>query len=70
MYEATSERDFLTDPVVDRTKFAEAVSLASSVIAKIQQPDPSETGLLDSPPKPRHRNYNILASDYTYVVFL
>lgn len=43
--------------------------MTSSVLAKIQQPDPSESGLFDSPPKPRHRNYNILASEYTAFEF-
>ncbi|KAE9396725.1 glycosyltransferase family 24 protein [Gymnopus androsaceus JB14] len=44
---------------LDRASIAHTVSMASSVIAAIQQPDPSEVGL------PRNRNYRTLESNYT-----
>ena len=42
--------------------------MTASVIAAIQEPDPSETGLFDKPPTPRSRAYRLLESDYTWVV--
>ncbi|KAF5330129.1 hypothetical protein D9611_010543 [Ephemerocybe angulata] len=58
-------KDIAPELTEDKFEFANQIAFASSVISKMQQPDPSESGLLDSPPKPRHRNYNMLASDYT-----
>lgn len=52
--------------IFSRLQFAEVAAHASSIIAKIQQPDPSESGLFDSGAKPRHRNYNLLDSEYRY----
>uniref|UniRef100_A0A8H8CJL8 Glycosyltransferase family 24 protein n=1 Tax=Psilocybe cubensis TaxID=181762 RepID=A0A8H8CJL8_PSICU len=49
----------------DRNKFANVVSLASSVIAATQQPDPSEAGLFDKPLIVRQRGYQLLDSEYT-----
>jgi len=39
--------------------------MASSVISSIQIPDPSESGLFDTPYRPRNRNYRILEADHT-----
>ena len=50
-----------------REDFAELVSIASSIVSSIQQPDPSEAGLFNAPQRPRLRNYQKLASTYTYV---
>jgi len=47
--------------------FGHLVAMASSVIASNQQPDPSQTGLFDTPPKPRQRNYELLSDNYTCV---
>ncbi|PPQ88795.1 hypothetical protein CVT25_010481 [Psilocybe cyanescens] len=49
----------------DKYKFANVVSMASSVIAATQQPDPSEAGLFDAPLRPRQRSYQLLDSEYT-----
>jgi UDP-glucose:glycoprotein glucosyltransferase len=56
-------------PLTDlfRDSFAHLVSMACSVIWSIQLPDPSEAGLFDAPPKPRQRNYQFLANNYTFV---
>lgn len=48
--------------------FAQAVSLASSVISSIHLPDASEVGLFNAPLKPRRRNYQLLGGKYVYVV--
>ncbi|RXW17921.1 hypothetical protein EST38_g7933 [Candolleomyces aberdarensis] len=58
-------KDVVPELIEDKLQFAELASLASSIIAKIQQPDPSESGLFDSGAKPRHRNYNLLDSEYS-----
>ena len=42
--------------------------MTASVIAAIQEPDPSETGLFDKPPTPRSRAHRLLESGYTWVV--
>ena len=46
------------------------MSIASSIVSSIQQPDPSEAGLFNAPPRPRLRNYQKLGSAYTYVLVL
>ena len=43
------------------------MSIASSIVSSIQQPDPSEAGLFNAPQRPRLRNYQKLGSTYTYV---
>ncbi|PIL30079.1 hypothetical protein GSI_07656 [Ganoderma sinense ZZ0214-1] len=48
-----------------REDFAELVSVASSIVSSIQQPDPSEAGLFNAPQRPRLRNYQRLSSTYT-----
>lgn len=53
----------------DRTSYAHLVSMASSVVAAIQMPDPSESGLFDAPPRPRQRGYRLLDSNYTSFEF-
>ncbi|KIM46645.1 glycosyltransferase family 24 protein [Hebeloma cylindrosporum] len=53
----------------DRYLFADIASMASSVIASTQQPDPSEVGLFDAPPKPRQKTYQLLDSNYTTFEF-
>jgi UDP-glucose:glycoprotein glucosyltransferase len=45
--------------------YADIVSVAASVISAIQQPDPSEFSLLDTPPRPRQRPYRKLEAEYT-----
>lgn len=50
---------------VYRTSYANLVSMLTSTIGASQQPDPSEVGLFDTPPRPRSRNYQILDSEYT-----
>ncbi|KAF8644943.1 hypothetical protein AX16_008171 [Volvariella volvacea WC 439] len=49
----------------DRPTFANLISGATSITASIQQPDPSELGLFDAPPRPRLRNYQLLDREYT-----
>ncbi|KDR79892.1 hypothetical protein GALMADRAFT_242006 [Galerina marginata CBS 339.88] len=49
----------------DKHTYANIVSMASSVVASTQQPDSSETGLFDTPPRPRQRSYQLLDSEYT-----
>ena len=46
------------------------MSIASSIVSSIQQPDPSEAGLFNAPQRPRLRNYQKLASTYTYALIL
>ncbi|KAI1789267.1 glycosyltransferase family 24 protein [Ganoderma leucocontextum] len=48
-----------------REDFAGLVSIASSIVSSIQQPDPSEAGLFNAPQRPRLRNYQRLGSTYT-----
>ena len=48
-----------------RHVFETLVSMASSLIASIQLPDPSESGLFDTPPKPRQRSYMLLDRNHT-----
>ncbi|KAJ3833052.1 UDP-glucose:glycoprotein glucosyltransferase-domain-containing protein [Lentinula raphanica] len=50
---------------LDRATVAHVVSMASSAIASIQVPEPSEVGLFDAPRRPRNRNYRTLESQYT-----
>jgi UDP-glucose:glycoprotein glucosyltransferase len=50
---------------VYRISYANLVSMLTSTIAASQQPDPSEVGLFDTPPRPRSRNYQLLDSEYT-----
>ena len=50
-----------------RKEVAELVSRVSSLISSIHQPDPSEVGLFNAPPKPRRRNYQLLEGEYTCV---
>ncbi|PPQ69221.1 hypothetical protein CVT24_000018 [Panaeolus cyanescens] len=51
----------------DKYRFADVVSSSSSVVAASQQLDPSEIGLFDAPPRPRQRNYKLLAANYTAI---
>ncbi|EIW54691.1 glycosyltransferase family 24 protein [Trametes versicolor FP-101664 SS1] len=55
------------EPISEATKedAAEIISIVSSVLSSIQQPDPSEAGLFDAPQKPRLRNYRRLTGEYT-----
>ncbi|THG96572.1 hypothetical protein EW026_g5286 [Hermanssonia centrifuga] len=50
---------------LDRIDYADFVSSVSSVISSIHLPDPSESGLFNAPIKPRRRNYQLLAGEYT-----
>ena len=50
-----------------RASVAELLSTASSVVASLQIPDPSEVGLYQAPANPRLRNYNLLEGRHTYV---
>ncbi|KAI0073110.1 glycosyltransferase family 24 protein [Panus rudis PR-1116 ss-1] len=52
-----------------RDRFAELVSVLSSIISNIQQPDPSEAGLFNTPHRPRRRNYRMLAGEHTKFTF-
>ncbi|EKM75357.1 hypothetical protein AGABI1DRAFT_46617 [Agaricus bisporus var. burnettii JB137-S8] len=52
---------------LDGTSYANLVSMLTSTIGASQQPDPSEVGLFDTPPRPRSRNYQILDSEYTAI---
>ncbi|KAI0696066.1 glycosyltransferase family 24 protein [Cytidiella melzeri] len=45
------------------------VAMASSLISSIHLPDPSEVGLFNAPIRPRRRNYELLAGDYTKFVY-
>ncbi|KAJ3505081.1 hypothetical protein NLJ89_g7601 [Agrocybe chaxingu] len=49
----------------DKYVAADIVSLATSVVASSQQPDPSEIGLFDAPLRPRSRGYDLLLREYT-----
>ncbi|TBU43432.1 glycosyltransferase family 24 protein [Dichomitus squalens] len=44
---------------------AEFVSIVSSIVSSIQQPDPSEVGLFNAPQRPRLRSYQMLGGIYT-----
>jgi UDP-glucose:glycoprotein glucosyltransferase len=55
----TSNQDF------DRASFAHLISMLSSVVSSIQLPDPSESGLFDTPPRPRNRNYLMLDGEHS-----
>ena len=41
--------------------------MSSSIISSNQQPDPSQTGLFDTPRKLRQRNYQLILDNYTFV---
>ncbi|KAF8069177.1 glycosyltransferase family 24 protein [Lyophyllum atratum] len=49
----------------DRATYAHLISMASSVIAAIQLPDPSEFSLFQTPQRPRQKQYQLLDSNYT-----
>lgn len=51
-----------------RSSFADLVSMASSIVASLQLPDPSESGLFDAPARPRARSYDVMDGEQTYVV--
>ncbi|KAG6887758.1 hypothetical protein C0995_013010 [Termitomyces sp. Mi166 len=53
------------DLYMHRATYANLISMASSVIAAIQIPDPSEVGLFQTPQRPRNRQYHLLDSRYT-----
>ena len=53
---------------IRREDLAEFVSIASSIVSSIQQPDPSEAGLFNAPQRPRLRNYQMLSGAYTYAL--
>ncbi|KAI8974783.1 glycosyltransferase family 24 protein [Trametes punicea] len=48
-----------------REDAAGIISVATSIISSIQQPDPSEVGLFNAPQRPRLRNYRRLNGNYT-----
>ncbi|KAH7906009.1 glycosyltransferase family 24 protein [Hygrophoropsis aurantiaca] len=50
---------------LNSSEYSHLVHVASSIIAAIQQPDPSEAGLFDSASKPRTQNYRYLSGNYT-----
>ncbi|KAH7886870.1 glycosyltransferase family 24 protein [Phlebopus sp. FC_14] len=49
---------------LDSPRHANLVSMASSIVYADQQPDSSEAGLFDTPPRPRTCNYRLLSGDY------
>ncbi|EEB91087.1 hypothetical protein MPER_10617 [Moniliophthora perniciosa FA553] len=49
---------------MDRTTRTHAISMASSFIAAIQLPDPSEVGLFETSQRPRQRTYRALEGTY------
>ncbi|KAI0090064.1 glycosyltransferase family 24 protein [Irpex rosettiformis] len=49
----------------DQNAYNGLVSMASSLISSIHLPDPSEAGLFNAPIRPRRRNYQSLASNFT-----
>lgn len=58
---------FILEQAIDpRESYTRLVSMASSVISAMQQPDPSEATLFETPQRPRQRKYRFLDSDYTY----
>ena len=57
-------------PSLIRFAAANVVSMVTSVVAAAQQPDPSESGLFDMPPRPRQKGYLLLESEYTYVLLV
>ncbi|KAJ8514563.1 hypothetical protein ONZ45_g7920 [Pleurotus djamor] len=50
---------------MDLSSAAVLTSMASSAIAAMQVPDPSESGLFDAPQRPRQRNYRLLEGELT-----
>lgn len=52
-----------------RASYAEAVSLASSLISAIELPDPSEAGLMNAPHRPRQLKYQLLDGQHTCVMY-
>ncbi|TFK19735.1 hypothetical protein FA15DRAFT_759842 [Coprinopsis marcescibilis] len=53
----------------DRDRFSDAAAVASSIIAWSQVQDPSETGMFDTPPRPRQKTWEMLDSNYTAFEF-
>ncbi|KAG6918623.1 hypothetical protein DXG01_013034 [Tephrocybe rancida] len=51
--------------LADRASYANLLSMAASAIGAIQLPDPSEFSLLQTPQRPRNRQYQMLDSKYT-----
>ncbi|KAH7929980.1 glycosyltransferase family 24 protein [Leucogyrophana mollusca] len=50
---------------LEASAYSHLVSISSSIISAIQQPDPHEAGLFDTTPRPRTRNYRLLSGNYT-----
>ncbi|KAF5378749.1 hypothetical protein D9615_006978 [Tricholomella constricta] len=50
---------------VDRAKYSHLISMASSVVAAVQLPDPSDFTLFQTPQRPRQRQYQLLDSQFT-----
>ncbi|KAF9478976.1 hypothetical protein BDN70DRAFT_807681 [Pholiota conissans] len=55
--------------IEDKFLFADVVSLTTSVVASSQLPDPIESGLFDTPPRPRQTSYKLLDANYTKFEF-
>jgi hypothetical protein len=53
---------------LSRASFADLVSMSSSIVWSIQLPDHSESGLFDTPTKPRQRSYQLLADNHMFVI--
>ncbi|KAG6839745.1 hypothetical protein C0991_012004, partial [Blastosporella zonata] len=49
----------------DRASYADLLSMASSAVAAIQLPDPSEYTIMQTAQRPRNRQYQLLDSKYT-----
>ncbi|KAF4618673.1 hypothetical protein D9613_009850 [Agrocybe pediades] len=55
--------------MADKYLAADVLTMASSIVAATQKPDPSETGLFDAPLRPRQRGYELLSSEHTSFQF-
>ncbi|KAF4586958.1 hypothetical protein EYR40_010976 [Pleurotus pulmonarius] len=53
----------------ESSSFSNIATMATSVISSIQLPDPSESGLFDTPQRPRRRAYQALESNLTAFSF-
>ncbi|THH06125.1 hypothetical protein EW145_g4303 [Phellinidium pouzarii] len=59
----------ITPDSFDKSAYIDLVSLASSVIASVQVPDPSEQGLFNNPPLQRQRTYSQISGNFTSFSF-
>ncbi|TDL22772.1 hypothetical protein BD410DRAFT_769716 [Rickenella mellea] len=55
----------ITPDDLDRATYSTLISMASSVIAAVQIPDPSEQGLFNTHHRVRHRQYRLLSGTYS-----